>query len=75
MQAAHTLPMTVLTQDDVGWTWMSHQRHCSGTTPRRAGGTAGAQRGGAGAVPLVTQTSSTTTSTHPACVGASVATG
>ena len=24
MQAAHTLPMTVPTQDDVGWTWLSH---------------------------------------------------
>ena len=35
MQAAHTLSMTVPTQDDVGWTWLSHH----GTAPAPPRGT------------------------------------
>ena len=35
MQAAHTPPMTVPTQDDVGWTWLSHH----GTAPAPPRGT------------------------------------
>ena len=45
MQAAPTLPMTVPTQDDVGWTWMSGASAYRGAVPERC-------RGGPGGRPM-----------------------
>ena len=51
IQAAHTLPMTVLTQDDVGWTWLSQH----GTAPAPRHRPVDTSRGGdpAGSTPSV----------------------
>ena len=46
MQAAHTLPMTVPTQDDVGWTWLSH--HGIAPAPPRRTPTPGRRAAGRG---------------------------
>ena len=70
MQAAPTLPMTVPTQDEVGWTWLSHH----GIAPAPPRGTPTPASACRRAVPWFTQGSSDATLALWACVGGSTKT-